>query len=110
MRGAREKELFPALRSFACLLNTSVRASMLIAEASGERQIEKLGPTRLGAYQATAALIRYNGPAHWALSDAAKVEVFFTARFNHTLPISAFGQTAVHDHLGFDHRNAMDVA
>ena len=82
----------------------------LIAEASGERQLEKLGPTRLGAYQATAVLIRYNGPAHWALSDAAKVEVYFTSRFNHTLPISAFGQSAVHDHLGFDHRNAMDVA
>jgi hypothetical protein len=82
----------------------------LIAEASAERQLEKLGPSRLGAYQATAALIRYNGPTHWALSDASKVEVFFAARFNHALPISAFGQSAVHDHLGFDHRNAMDVA
>jgi len=82
----------------------------LIAEASAERQLEKLGPSRLGAYQATAALIRYNGPTHWALSDASKVEVFFAGRFNHSLPISAFGQTGVHDHLGFDHRNAMDVA
>lgn len=82
----------------------------LIAEASGERQIEKLGPSRVGAYQTTAALIRYNGPVHWALSDASKVEVFFAGQFKHTLPISAFGQTAVHDHLGFDHRNAMDVA
>jgi hypothetical protein len=82
----------------------------LIAEASGERQLEKLGPSRTGAYQATAALIRYNGPTHWALSDASKVEGFFAARFKHTLPISAFGQTAVHDHLGFDHHNAMDVA
>lgn len=82
----------------------------LIAEASGERQLQKLGPSRVGAYQATAALIRYNGPTHWALSDASKVEVFFTGRFHHALPISAFGQTGVHDHLGFDHRNAMDVA
>ena len=82
----------------------------LIAEASGERQLEKLGPSRVGAYQTTAALIRYNGPTHWALSDASKVQVFFAGRFNHSLPISAFGQTAVHDHLGFDHRNAMDVA
>lgn len=82
----------------------------LIAEASGERQIEKLGPSRPGAYQATAALIRYNGPVHWALSDASKVEVYFTSMFKHALPISAFGQTAVHNNLGFDHRNAMDVA
>ena len=82
----------------------------LIAEASGERQLDKLGKSRLGAYQVTAALIRYNGPTHWALSDASKVEGFFTTIFKHALPISAFGQTAVHDRLGFDHHNAMDVA
>jgi hypothetical protein len=82
----------------------------LIAEASSERQLEKLGKSKLGAYQVTAALIRYNGPAHWILSDASKVEGFFASRFKHTLPISAFGQTAVHDQLGFDHHNAMDVA
>ena len=82
----------------------------LIAEATGEQQLEKLGKSRVGAYQVTAALIRYNGPAHWMLSDASKVEGFFASRFKHALPISAFGQTAVHDHLGFDHHNAMDVA
>ena len=26
------------------------------------------------------------------------------------LPVSAFGQTPAHDDLGFDHRNALDVA
>ena len=85
-------------------------ADNLIAEATGEAQLAKLGPSRLGAYQSTAALIRYNGPAHWALADASKVESFFVSKFRHAMPISAFGQTAVHDQLGFDHRNAMDVA
>lgn len=82
-------------------------ADNLIAEASAEEQLSKLGP---GTYQATAALIRYNGPANWVLSDAAKVQSFFAMKFNHALPISAFGQTPVHDHLGFDHRNSIDVA
>jgi len=82
-------------------------ADNLIAEASAEEQLSKLGP---GTYQATAALIRYNGPATWVLSDAAKVQSFFAMKFNHALPISAFGQTPVHDHLGFDHRNSIDVA
>jgi hypothetical protein len=82
----------------------------LIAEAKAEDQLAKLGPSRLGTYQTTAALIRYNGPAHWVLSDASKVESFFVSKFRHAMPISAFGQTAVHDQLGFDHRNAMDVA
>jgi hypothetical protein len=80
----------------------------LIAEATAEEQLAKLGPP--GTYQSTAALIRYNGPAQWVLTDAAKVQSFFAFRFNHPLPISAFGQTAVHDHLGFDHHNSIDVA
>jgi hypothetical protein len=79
----------------------------LIAEATAEEQLVKLGP---GTYQTTAALIRYNGPAHWVLTDATKVQSFFALRFNHALPISAFGQTRVHDQLGFDHRNSIDVA
>jgi len=64
----------------------------------------------LQLHLSTAAMIRYNGPTHWALSDASKVETFFASKFRHALPISAFGQTAVHNQLGFDHRNAMDVA
>jgi hypothetical protein len=31
-------------------------------------------------------------------------------RFGRALPISALGQTALHDRLGFDHRNAIDLA
>ena len=79
----------------------------LIAEATAEQQMVKLAP---GTYQTTSALIRYSGSANWVLTDAAKVQSFFASRFNHALPISAFGQTAVHDHLGFDHRNSIDVA
>jgi len=82
-------------------------ADNLIAEASAEEQLRKLGP---GTYQATAALIRYNGSAPWVLTDAAKVQSFFALRFNHALPISAYGQTPVHDQLGFDHHNSIDVA
>lgn len=82
-------------------------ADNLIAEATAEEKLAKLGP---GAYVATAALIRYNGPTRWVLTDAAKVQSFFALRFNHALPISAYGQTAVHNQLGFDHHNSIDVA
>ena len=76
---------------------------------------EALAPERMvrvpaGGYLATAALIRFNGTAEWSLKDASKIEQFFAGQFGRVLPISAFGQTAVHDHLGFDHHNAMDVA
>jgi hypothetical protein len=82
----------------------------LIAEASAEEKLLKMGPVRIGGYQATNALIRYNGPTRWVLTDASKVQSFFISRFNRSLPISAFGQTATHNQLGFDHSNSVDVA
>ncbi|HEX8088074.1 MAG TPA: hypothetical protein VF762_04435 [Blastocatellia bacterium] len=82
----------------------------LIAEARAAEQLAKMPPARVGAYQTTAALIRYNGPSHWALADASKVQSFFLSRFRRSLPISAFGQTEVHNRLGFDHSNSIDVA
>jgi hypothetical protein len=38
------------------------------------------------------------------------IKSFFTTKFGRTLPVSAFGQTRLHDRLGFDHRNGIDVA
>ncbi|HSO76494.1 MAG TPA: hypothetical protein VLU47_16800 [Blastocatellia bacterium] len=84
-------------------------ADAMIAEASGESALATLS-ARPGSYSRTAALIRYNGTARWALTDITKVQGFFTSRFQRALPVSAYGQTAVHNHLGFDHRNAVDVA
>ena len=104
-----ERKLAVAESKLAVTRKQLDEADDLIAEASGEDQLAKLS-ARPGSYNATAALIRFNGTAHWVLSDISKVQGFFTARFKHLLPISAYGQTAVHDHLGFDHRNAVDVA
>jgi len=82
----------------------------LIAEVKAAEQLDKLAPAPSGAYTATAALVRFNGPAGWAISDIVKVEGFFVSRFGRALPVSALGQTAVHDRLGFDHRNSIDIA
>ncbi|HTN70231.1 MAG TPA: hypothetical protein VMO00_04005, partial [Methylomirabilota bacterium] len=54
--------------------------------------------------------IRFNGGTSWSLAEAPKIETFFLQTFGHALPVSAFGQTATHDRLQFDHRNAMDIA
>ena len=82
----------------------------LIAEASAAEQMAKLAPMRMGGFVSTAVLIRYYGPAPWSPADIGKVESFFTEHFGRALPISAFGQTPVHDRLGFDHHGAVDVA
>ena len=55
------------------------------------------------------AYIRYVGARSWSLSEAGVVEQFFRVKFGRTLPVSAFGQSALHDRWGFDHRNAMDI-
>jgi hypothetical protein len=39
-----------------------------------------------------------------------QLEGFFAARFGRPLPVSARGQTLVHDRLGLDHQHALDVA
>ena len=85
-------------------------ADTLIAEVKAEEQLAKMRPLGVGGYAATAALIRYNGGAGWSIANAVQVQGFFLNRFGRALPISAYGQTQVHDRLGFDHRNSVDVA
>jgi len=82
-------------------------AERLVAEAIAA---ETLPPPATGQTTATHALIQHDGPAAWSLARVSRVQRFFSERFGRALPISALGQTAVHDRLGFDHRNAVDVA
>jgi hypothetical protein len=45
----------------------------------------------------------------WAISDAGRVERFFVTKFGRPLPISAFGQSPIHNRWGLDHRQGIDV-
>jgi hypothetical protein len=85
-------------------------ASDMIAEAEADEQLARMPKLKTGGYYSSVALIRYAGTSAWLLSNATQVETFFNSTFKQALPISAFGQTAVHDRLGFDHRNSLDVA
>jgi hypothetical protein len=60
--------------------------------------------------QDRAMLLRFNGASPWSLKGVPALEQRFLAAFGRSLPISAFGQTKVHDQLGLDHRMAVDVA
>ncbi len=82
-----------------------------IAEEKAAALLAKAPPLARGGYVQTTSYMRYEGPGGFSLlADAGKITDFFVAKFGHALPVSAFGQTSVHDRLGFDHRNAMDVA
>lgn len=86
-------------------------ADHAMVEATTARALAGLAPLGRGGYEQTATLIRYNGPTAWSLkTGAAKVEQFFATRFGRPLPVSAYGQTALHDRMGLDHRDALDVA
>jgi len=47
--------------------------------------------------------------ANWTITDSAKVEKFFLGRFGRPLPISALGQSDLHNRWGLDHRQGLDV-
>jgi hypothetical protein len=85
-------------------------AEQLITEVIAAEQLAKLPVEPPGAYRVTLTLIRYTGPASWALNDITKLDAFFQGAFGRPLPVSAFGQTATHNQLGFDHREGLDVA
>ena len=86
-------------------------ADQAMAEATTARALAGLRPLGLGGYEQSADLIRYNGPAAWSLTaDTPKLRQFFAARFGRPLPVSSYGQTPLHDRMGLDHRDALDVA
>jgi hypothetical protein len=85
-------------------------SDMALTEFAMRDELLRLPGLSVGGYSETGTLIRFNGGGAWGLADAGKIERFFMNTFGRALPISAFGQTATHDRLHFDHRNAMDVA
>lgn len=56
------------------------------------------------------SMIRYDGSAAFKLGELPLIEKDFKTHFHHDLPVSAIGQTMVHQSLGLDHRNKVDVA
>jgi len=83
---------------------------MALTEYGMRDELLRLPALAVGGYSESNTLLRFNGGAAFSLVDTGKIENFFAQNFGRALPISAFGQTATHDRLRFDHRNAIDVA
>jgi hypothetical protein len=58
---------------------------------------------------AGALRLRSYGAGAWSIASASLVDQYFRSRFGRPMPVSAFGQSAVHNRLGYDHSNAVDV-
>ncbi|HWP43393.1 MAG TPA: hypothetical protein VNO14_09180 [Blastocatellia bacterium] len=91
-------------------------SDQLIAEAKASEELARQSvivparPAARGRNTAISAVMRYNGSGGWSLAQASKVQSFFASKFGRQLPISAYGQTATHNRMQFDHRNSIDVA
>jgi hypothetical protein len=84
--------------------------ALSLAEEVAETEMARLPRLSPGGYDETPNLIRFNGTAAWSLTLIDKIARFYRARFGHEMPVSALGQSPTHDRLGFDHRDAIDVA
>ena len=82
----------------------------LLFEASLQQRLASLPALPRGGFEDLPTLVRFNGTTPWTLKSVPALEQRFIAAFGRRLPISAFGQTKVHDQLGLDHRIAIDVA
>jgi len=105
-----ERALAAAQRDLDEALAAIDEADRLLFEATVQERLARLAPLRRGGYEDSAALVRFNGASPWSLGDVPKLQRQFAGVFGRALPISAFGQTSLHDRLGFDHRAAVDVA
>jgi hypothetical protein len=82
----------------------------LVAEVNAAEELAKTPAEIPGVYRSGGLLLRYVGASRWALNDLGKIDAFFRLKFGKPLPVSAVGQTETHNQLGFDHRQAVDVA
>lgn len=80
----------------------------MMVEAKAMEQMAQ-APLAKGKLTSTTSYIRYSGAGSWLLSESWKIQQFFLQKFGRQLPISAYGQSALHNRWGLDHRNAMDV-
>ena len=87
-----------------------VEVGMVMAETRAAIDLAALPSPRVNEVVSTPTVIRYGGGSEPVLPELGLLRAFFASRFGRALPVSALGQTPIHDRLGFDHRRAVDVA
>jgi hypothetical protein len=83
-------------------------ASVLVEAEANEQIAKNLRLAKQGLIR-TSSFTRFTGAAGWNLTDAWKIQRFFSDTFNKQLPIAVYGQGAIHDRWRLDHHNAMDI-
>jgi hypothetical protein len=85
------------------------QVAQMVVEAKAMEEMARAAVPAKGKLTQTTSYIRYSGAGSWLISESWKIQQFFLQRFGRQLPVSAYGQSALHNRWGLDHRNAMDV-
>lgn len=118
-----ERRLAELRASIEDLRRQVVESERVVAEVAAAEEAEKEAKLKSSmnanlsktvkltlSYNSTSAIIRHTGSNSWTVANLTSVQAFFASTFGRTLPVSAYGQTATHTRLGFDHSRAVDVA
>jgi hypothetical protein len=87
-----------------------VKADQARAAAEAAKPKVKLVSNPYSSLNSSASILKGTSLSLWSISNLGNIQSFFFSTFGHALPTSAIGQSVTHDHLGYDHRNAVDVA
>lgn len=107
---AAEQMFVAALHRVHQMRHSVLETDIAITEAALGEKVNRLPALAVNGYSETGDLARFNGGFKWSLKEAPRVERYFSQAFGRRLPLTALGQSATHNRLGFDHRDSMDVA
>lgn len=91
------------------IANADAQIAGVLVETAADEEIAKNLRFAKQRLVRTATFTRYTGAGGWNLSDAWKIQRFFSDTFSKQLPIAVFGQGAIHERWRLDHRNSMDI-
>lgn len=105
---AFQDELDSRKRVLALAQNRAHLLDELRQMAAQEEQFERAAQANAGSLK--NVMIRYDGSGVFDLAELPVISSQFETQFHRALPISALGQTLVHQSMGLDHRNRVDIA
>lgn len=105
-----EENFIAALKRVYEMRRSVDEDDIAITEAVLGEKVRRMPALSENGYRETPELAHFNGRFKWSLKEAPRLENYFSQHFGRRLPVTARGQTSIHNRLGFDHRDAMDVA
>jgi hypothetical protein len=105
-----ERSLITVLARVHEIRRSLTETDIALTEATVGDELLRMPELKADGFRETDAFAGFMGGSKWSLKEAPRIEKFFFQTFGRHLPVSAFGQTATHARMRFDHRDALDVA